>query len=128
MSPLLQMLALLAFCGFVVAAGIGIGMLAARWALNRGTPGGPALPRYFVRTWKKLDDAQLRAALGSWNETDPRWQAVWELLQREFEGELAVFSSGETEALVLARVAGRLDMLLQLRRELLTFRGKEPRE
>lgn len=83
---------------------------------------------HFVRTWKPMSDAEMIAALGSWNETDPRWRAVWDLLQREYEGELAGFSNVTTEALELARTAGRLDMIIQLRRQILTFRGKELRD
>jgi hypothetical protein len=41
---------------------------------------------------------------------------------------LACFSNIEAKPLELARAAGRLDELMHLRRQILTYRGKEPRE
>lgn len=87
-------------------------------------------PRHicFVRAWRPLNNDEIAMALRGWDESDPRWRGIWDLLQREFEANLATLSDTKTEPHELARAAGRFDELLFLRRQILTFRGKEPEE
>lgn len=122
MNPILQIL----FALLVVAVVILIAAVC--YLMNRPAAEAGERVRFFVRSWKPFDDAELRAALAGWGDTDPRWRALWELLSREVEAELQGLTNVRTDPHELARWAGRLEELLHLRTQLLVFRGKEPRE
>lgn len=109
----------------LVCVGILVGVAVFMWREARKSP---ARVTCFVRSWKPFDDAQLRAALSGWNDTDPRWRALWDLLAREVEAELGSLTGVKSDAQELARAVGRLEELLHLRAQLLVFRGREPRE
>lgn len=82
----------------------------------------PALTTYcFVRAWKPMDDAQLAAALGGWRESDPKWKAMWDVLAREMEAEIQGLTTAKG-AEELSRVAGRLEMVMLIRQNLLRWR------
>lgn len=101
-----------------VALAVLVGM---RWARPSAAVQSPA-PQVFVRNWKPMTDDQLRATLGGWKETDPKWRALWDSISRELEAELSGITSVSSNPQELARWAGRIETLLQWRRQLAHWR------
>lgn len=76
----------------------------------------------FVRGWRPLTPAQIAEAMNGWTDADPRWRALWDLLSNELEGALADLSATGAKPEELARWAGRIEMLLHWRAQLLALR------
>lgn len=116
--PQILALTLAAAC-FTAAAG----GLALWWFLRPSTLNPqPSTPLHFVRTWKPLPPEQWAAAFRAWPETDPRWRAMWDLLCHHLEAELAGMESIGPDPHAIAQAAGRLQMLLFLRSQMLNLR------
>lgn len=82
----------------------------------------------FVRQWRPLTPAEIAAAFAGWNETDARWRAQWDLLSNELEGALGDITQTKATAEELARWAGRVEMIVHWRAQLLALRkGAENR-
>lgn len=106
---------------FLVSGLLGAGAaLCVVWALRR-----PAVkPIHFVRSWRAMTPAEMHAAFSGWTDSDPRWRAMWDLLSTELEGALADIHNTGASPEQLGRWAGRIEMLLQWRAQLLNMRGK----
>lgn len=87
-----------------------------------------AEPIAFVRQWKPLTPAQIAQAFQGWNETDGRWRAQWDLLSNELEGALSDIAQTKATPEELARWAGRVEMLMHWRAQLLALRRKAGEE
>lgn len=85
----------------------------------------PAAPLAFVRQWRPLTPEQIVQAFAGWNESDPRWRAQWDLLSNELEGVLADIAQTKSTPEDLARWAGRLEMVVHWRAQLLALRRRD---
>jgi hypothetical protein len=63
--------------------------------------------------------AQIAQAFQGWNESDPRWRAQWDLLSNELEGALTNIAQTKSTPEELARWAGRVEMIVHWRAQLL---------
>ncbi|HEV8383763.1 MAG TPA: hypothetical protein VGQ11_02750 [Candidatus Acidoferrales bacterium] len=108
--------------GFVVAFAVGQWLLVRAVNRTERTKKTDRTPLVFVRAWKPLNDDQLREIIGGWNETDPKWKALWDCLSRELESTLADVHSTSSDPHELARWAGRIEELMLWRANLLAWR------
>lgn len=110
---------------FLVSALLGAACaLGINFCLRLGPAGGVRKTQCvpFVRGWRPLTPAQIAEAMNGWTDSDPRWRALWDLLSTELEGALADLSATGAKPEELARWAGRIEMLLHWRAQLLALR------
>ena len=81
----------------------------------------------FVRSWKRLTGAEIAGTLAEWPMADPRWRAVWDLLDMELAAEVETLESvASIDSAMANRVGGRVQVIMALRRQMLA--GKKAKD
>lgn len=88
------------------------------------TESTPATPTrvIFIRAPRPMSDDQLRAAISSMDEDDPRWLAVNQLLDRALAAAVYDSSDPKLDASKGTYPGGRVAALSELKSELVSFR------
>ena len=89
------------------------------WALH--PPAKPAV-RWFVRRWTPTTPENMAAAFREWPESDARFRALWDLLSKSIEDELADVEAQTKSTAATQQWSGRLQSLLLLRTQILHLR------
>lgn len=103
---------LIAFLTFAILASLAVNL----WLIIRRRSQAVV----FVRSWKRLTGAEIAGTLAEWPMTDPRWRAVWDLLDMELAAEVETLESvASIDSAMANRVGGRVQVIMALRRQML---------